>query len=157
MRVYGRYGARFVSVAVFAILGAGCDTPDSKPSAGVPNEGTLQQYQQYPAVQATKDYAYALRAEFVKDMQDELAAINRTVQQLSDKVESGTGAAKTEARAKLVVVRDRVAELNAQLERARSTPEAAWAEVRDGFKKSQDDVKESVAQARTWLSEKIAP
>jgi hypothetical protein len=154
------------SIATIAFLGAavlatGCDTSEAKPSAGPPT-GTQKQLQKasketQEAVQATKDYAYAVRAEFVKDMQNELAAINRTLQQLSDKVERSNNAAKADAKAKLQALRDKAAQLQGELEKARNAQEAAWGEVKAGFKKSHDDLKESMAQARVWLSEKIAP
>jgi hypothetical protein len=154
-----------VTIAILgaALLAAGCDASEAKPSAGVPKlEGSLLQLQKVgketdEAAQATKDYAYAVRAEFVKDMQDELSTINRTLQQLSDKVESGSNAAKADARAKLVALRDKAAQLNVEIEKAKNAPEAAWNQVKAGVKKSHEDLKASVAQARTWLSEKIAP
>jgi len=142
------------------VLAAGCDTSQAAPSAGVPTvESAKQQLQAagQEAVQATKDYAYAARAELVKDMQNKLATINHTLQQLSDKVERSSSAAKADAKAKLLVVRDRAVQLNAELERAKDAEEAAWDQVRAGVKKSYQDLEQSVAQARTWLSEKIAP
>jgi hypothetical protein len=138
---------RFASIAVLAILGAACDTSE-------PTEVALEQYQQ---VQTSKDLAYEVRLEFVKDMRAELATIDRAVQQLADKVESGSSEAKADARAKLATLRERIAALNVELDRARSTPEAVWGEVEASFEKSQKELKASVAQARIWLSEKIAP
>jgi predicted nucleic acid-binding Zn-ribbon protein len=154
-----------VTIAILgaALLAAGCDASEAKPSAGVPKtEGSLQQLRKVgketnEAAQATKDYAYAVRAEFVKDMQNELRTINRTLQQLSDKVQSGSNSAKADAKAKLIALRNKAAQLNVEIEKAKNAPEAAWDQVKAGVKKSHDDLKESVAQARTWLSEKIAP
>jgi len=142
-----------------AVLAAGCSTSEAKPTAGVLTaEGTEQlQKETKEAVQAAKNYAYAVRAEFVKDMQEEVATINRAVQQLSDKIESSNSAAKADAKAKLVALRDKAAALNGELEKAKSASADACDQVKAGFKKSHEDLKESVAQARTWMSEKIAP
>ena len=162
MRSANRFVA-YIALLSAAVFAAGCDTSDAKPSAGVPDvEGAQKELQKArketkEAAQATKDYAYAVRAEFVKDMQNELAAVNRTLQQLSAKVESGSNAAKADAKAKLQALRDKAAQLNGELEKAKNAPEAAWGQVKAGIKKSHEDLKQSVARTRTSLSEKIAP
>lgn len=147
----------YIALLGAAVLAAGCETSEAKPPTGTQKQLLKASKETKEAVQATKDYAYAVRAEFVKDMQDELATINGTLEQLSAKVERSNNAAKADAKAKLLALRDKVARLNGELEKARSAQEAAWGEVKAGFKKSHEDLKESVAQARVWLSDKIAP
>jgi hypothetical protein len=153
------------SIACIVVLGAavgagGCETSEAKPSAGVATESAEQQQikqEATEAIQAAKDYAYAKRAEFVKDMQEELATINRTLKELTAKVARSNKAAKADAEAKLQALRDTAAELNSQLENARNAQETAWRQVKADFQKSNDDLKQAVAQARGWLSDKIAP
>jgi len=151
----------YVALLSTAVLAAGCDTSEARPSAGVlPAAGAERQKaskEAKEAVQATKEYASALRAEFVKDMQKQLAAINRELQQLSAKVESSNNAAKADAKARLQALRDKAARLDGELEKARNADEAAWGRMKASVERSHEDLKESVAQARGWLAEKIAP
>lgn len=146
-----------------AVLAAGCDASEARPLAGVPEvKGPKQELREVKqetreAVQATKDYVYAERNEFIKDMQNDLATINRTLKQISDKLERSGDKAQAAAKAKLVVLHDKAARVNAELDKVRSAPEAAWDQVKASFKKSHDDLKVSVDQSRVWLSEKIAP
>jgi len=139
---------RYIALLGIAVLAAGCDTSEAKPSAGVPTAT-----QQQKAAQVTD----AVRAAFIKDMQDQLANVNRALQELSDKVERSNSAAKADAKAKLVALRDKAVQLNGELDKARNARDAVWSQVQADFKKSNDELKASVAQARTWLSEKIAP
>ena len=162
MRSASRAIAPLVLLGVAALV-AGCDTAEPKPSAGVPKvEGTGQLLQSptegiREAVRVTKDYAYAMRAELVKDMQDELGTMTTTLQQLSDEVESGSDAVKADAKAHLTAARDKVVKLSRDLETATNTSAAAWSTVKTGLMRSHEDVKQSVAQFRMWLSDQIAP
>jgi len=135
-----------------AVLAAGCDTSEAKPSAGVAAVESAQVH----VAQATEQ-ANAARAALVKEMKSELAKINEVLQQFSAKVERSDHAAKSDAKAKLEALREKVAQMNAEIEKAKNAPEAAWEQVKASFKKSDEDLKEAVAQTRTWLAEKIAP
>ena len=98
------------------------------------------------AAQDMKDYTYAQKAEFVETMQAQLAALNRDLDQLS-----------AEAKPKLQVLRDQMAQLNKQLDEARNATESTWDSVKGGFKKAFEASKEGFQQARQWVSDKIAP
>ncbi len=140
------------------VLAAGCDAAPSGPSAGVlTGDETTQVKQAKQAVTTAKDYAYQVRGEFIKDMEDELTAMKRTLQQLSDKVARTDHAAKADAKARLVAVGEKVTQLNNALEKAKHAPETGWDQMKADYQKSNQNLKDSVAQARTWLSEKIAP
>jgi len=109
------------------------------------------------AVQATKDYAYAQKTEFVETMRAQLADLNKEMEELAAKVETSTGVAKEEAAAKLQALREKTAGLNQKLEEVGNATESTWAEVKTGFKKAYDETKKSINEARQWLSEKISP
>jgi hypothetical protein len=44
-----------------------------------------------------------------------------------------------------------------QLDLAESATESSWEDVKGSFKKSLDDLKDSIDKTRQWLSDKIAP
>jgi ABC-type transporter Mla subunit MlaD len=109
------------------------------------------------AAQDMKDYTFAQKAEFVKTMQGQLAALNKDLDQLSAKIDSSSDAVKAEAKPKLQALRDQAAQLNQQLADAQNATESTWDSVKAGFQKTYDATKDGVSQARQWLSDKIAP
>ena len=72
------------------------------------------------AAQDMKDYTYAQKAAFVETMQTQLAALNHDLDQLTAKVESSSDTVKAEAKPKLQALRDQTAQLNKQLDDART-------------------------------------
>jgi len=109
------------------------------------------------AAQDMKDFTYAQKTEFVEKMQNQIAEINRDLDQLSAKIEKSSAAAKAEAKPKLEALREQAAKLNKQLDEAKSATESTWDSVKAGSKKAFNDLKDSFQQARQWVSEKIAP
>ena len=109
------------------------------------------------AAQDMKDYAYAQKAEFVAKMQGQLSEINRDLDQLSAKIEKASDAAKAEAKPKLQALRDQAAKLNQQLDGAKNATESTWGDVKAGFTKGYNELKDGFQAARQWVSEKIAP
>ena len=104
-----------------------------------------------------KDYTYAQKDEFVKDMQVQLDALNKDLDQLSTKIDSSSDAVKAEAKPKLQALRDQSAQLNNQLDEARNATESTWDSVKAGFQKAYDATKGGINSARQWVSDKIAP
>ena len=109
------------------------------------------------AAQDMKDYTFAQKAEFVKAMQAQLAALNKDLDQLSAKIDKSSDAVKAEAKPKLQALRDQTAQLNKQLDEAKNATESTWDSVKGGFKKAYDASKNGFNQARQWVSDKIAP
>ena len=144
------------SVAAFAV---GCKPTDRQPPANDPPTPQLDQVRKESkeALQATKAYAYAQKAEFVESMKVELAALDREVDMLAAKVEKSSAATKEEANVKLQAIRTRTAELNKELDGVKDATESTWEDVKAGFKKGYDEAKDAFNQARKWLSEKIEP
>jgi len=144
------------SVAAFAV---GCKPTDSQPPTSNPPAPQLDQVKKETkeAVQATKAYAYAQKAEFVEKMKVELAALDKEIDTLAAKVENSSAATKEEAKARLKAIRARTAELNKELDGVKDATESTWEDVKAGFKKGYDEAKDAFNQARKWLSEKIEP
>ena len=109
------------------------------------------------AAQDMKDYTFAQKAEFVKAMQAQLTTLNQDLDQLSAKIDSSSDAIKTEAKPKLQALREQAAKLNEQLADASNATESSWDDVKAGSKKTYDALAKSFAEARQWVSDKIAP
>ncbi|MGA2802746.1 MAG: methyl-accepting chemotaxis protein [Verrucomicrobiota bacterium] len=109
------------------------------------------------AAQDMKDYTFAQKAEFVKQMQSQLDALNKDLDQLAAKIDSSSDAVKAEAKPKLQALRDQAAQLNKQLDEVKNATESTWDSVKDGFNKAYEATKDGLNQARQWVSNKIAP
>ena len=107
--------------------------------------------------QAMKDYAFAQKAEFVADMQGQLDALNKDLDQLSAKIDKSSDAVKADAKPKLQALRDEAAKMNKQLDEARNATESTWDSVKAASKKGCEALKDDFQQARQWASDKIAP
>ena len=100
-----------LSIAAFAV---GCDKQQS-----TTEQINKVQTETKQAAQDMKNYTYAQKAEFVKDMQAQLDALNKDLDTLSAKVDSSSDAVKAEAKPKLQTLRDQAAQLNKQLDEAK--------------------------------------
>ena len=139
----------FLSIAAFAV---GCNK-EQTPSQQIEKVKTETKQ----AAQDMKDYTFAQKAEFVKQMQIQLDNLNRDLDQLAAKIESSSDAVKAEAQPKLQALRDQAAQLNKQLDDAKNATESTWDSVKAGFQKAYDATKDGFNQARQWVSDKIAP
>ena len=138
-----------LSIAAFAV-GCSKEQPVSQQLETVKTE-TKQ------AAQDMKDFTFAQKAEFVKQMQGQLNALNKDLDQLAAKIDKSSDAVKAEAKPKLQALRDQAAQLNKQLDEARNATESTWDSVKTGFSKAYDATKDGFNQARQWVSYKIAP
>lgn len=136
-------------------------TPNDRPiSEGITNASRQIEKVQEKTADAAKEineYAYAQRAEFAERMRAQLNDINKQLDTLGTRVENSAEPTKTEGKAKLTALREKVNELNRRLDDVKDANESKWEEVKAGFRKSYDDVKDSFTQARQWLSDKVAP
>jgi predicted nucleic acid-binding Zn-ribbon protein len=139
----------FLSIAAFAV---GCKKEQTT-SQQIENVKTETKQ----AAQDMKDYTFAQKAEFVKQMQNQLDDLNRDLDQLAAKIDSSSDAVKAEAKPKLQALRDQAAQLNKQLEDVRNATESTWDSVKSGFQKAYEATKDGFNQARQWVSDKIAP
>lgn len=104
-----------------------------------------------------KDYTYAQKAEFVKAMRAQLTTLDQDLDNLAAKIDSSPAAVKAEAAPKLKALREQAAMLNPQLADAQNATESTWESVKAGSKKAFAALQTSFADARQWLSDKIAP
>jgi ElaB/YqjD/DUF883 family membrane-anchored ribosome-binding protein len=139
----------FLSIAAFAV---GCNKEQTT-SQQLENVKTETKQ----AAQDMKDYTFAQKDEFVKQMQIQLDALNKDLDQLAAKIDSSSDAVKAEAKPKLQALRDQATQLNKQLDEARNATESTWDSVKSGFQKAYEATKDGFNQARQWVSDKIAP
>jgi DNA anti-recombination protein RmuC len=139
----------FLSAAAFAV---GCNKEQTTTQQLDNAKAETKQ-----AAQDMKDYTYAQKTEFVAQMQGQLAALNRDLDQLSAKIEKSSDTVKADAKPKLQALRDQADKLNQQLDKAKNATESTWGDVKDGTKKAYNDLKDGFQQARQWVSDKIAP
>jgi ElaB/YqjD/DUF883 family membrane-anchored ribosome-binding protein len=135
-----------------AILAVGCNQDQSTPQQLDKVKSETKE-----AAMDMKDFSYAQKAEFVKQMDHQLAALNADLDKLSDKVEKSSDAVKMEARPKVQALREQAGRLNKQLDDARNATESTWDSVKTGFKNGYDALADGFQQARKWVSDKIAP
>ena len=109
------------------------------------------------AEQASQDYSYAQRAQFVDETRRDLDTIHNKLEQLTAKVEMFESTAKADARAKLAAVKDKWTQAKKQLDLAESATESDWDQVQGGLRKAYRDLNESFDTMRQWISDKIAP
>ncbi len=109
------------------------------------------------AAQDMRDYTYAQKAEFVKEMQTQLTALDQDLEKLSAKIESSSEAVKAEAKPKLQALREQASELNRSLDDVKNATESTWDSVKAGSKKAYESLKDGFQKARQWTSDKIAP
>jgi hypothetical protein len=144
-------------------LTAGCKSRDGT-SAIAPKQGEIAAAQldkakleTREAAQSMREYAYAEKTEFVNKMKKELVAIQGELDRLGAKVDGASGAAKADAKVKLATVREKWTQTKQRLDRAETATASNWDEVKNGFKQSYADLKNSFETTRQWLSDKIAP
>jgi len=142
----------FLSIAAFAV---GCNKEQKEQTTSQQIENVKTETKQ--AAQDMKDYTFAQKAEFVKQMQIQLDNLNQDLDQLAAKIDSSSDAVKAEAQPKLQALRDQAAQLNKQLDEARNATESTWDSVKAGFSKAYEATKDGFNQARQWVSDKIAP
>ena len=141
----------FLAVAAFAV---GC-----KPAEDTSTAGQLDKVKSETKAdaQAMKDYTFAQKAEFVAQMQGQVDALNKDLDQLSAKIDKSSDAVKADAKPKLQALRDQAAQMNKKLDEARNATESTWDSVKAASQKTWDGLKDDFTQARQWASDKIAP
>jgi len=144
-------------VLALTVLASGCNPPAEDAQATTTEQFAKVKSETKEAARDMKDYAYTQKAQFVSQMQGQLADINRDIDQLSAKVEKANDTVKAEAKPKLQALREQTAKLNKQLEEVANATESTWDSVKDGSRKGYEALKDGFQQARQWASDKIAP
>lgn len=154
--------ARLLAGGVLALgLVPGCastdrESPgDSKTTAAARLETARVETQE--AKRAVQDYALTQKAEFVAEMKKSLAETQAELDRVSRTVENIEAAKKEEAQKALDAAREKWDRAKKELDTAENATEANWDEVKRGVRRSYAEFKDSVADTRLWMSEKIAP
>lgn len=137
----------FLGLFAFALFTA-CKPSDSQEPKVGKNETN---------VSTAGDYSYSQKDAFISKIQAELNQLKQDMNALGDKIANGTEAVKEEAQPKFAALRDKVKNMDDQLAKVKNASASTWNDVKAGFEQASTDVKNSVTQARQWLSEKIAP
>jgi hypothetical protein len=144
----------FSTLLLLASAALGCTSKAESPStAKESREATASNVikETKEAAQALWDYTFAQRAQFVARVNGELGDVQKELDRLSARaVDANTKAAYDKAR-------ERWALAKSQLALAESATEATWQDARGNVKRAHEDLRDSVASARQWLSDKIAP
>ncbi|MFH0976854.1 MAG: hypothetical protein V1874_13805 [Spirochaetota bacterium] len=122
-----------------------CGSKEDKPAAALKE------------VKKVQDFAYAQKDEFVKTMQTELNKVNMELKELEAKAKNVKKDSISESKKKIQALRDKVAQLNKQINKAKNATESTWDQVKADFNKAFVEIKDSIGEMRTWMSEKIAP
>jgi chromosome segregation ATPase len=140
----------FLSSAVFVV---GCDKNNQTTDQQLNNAKVETE----KAAQNMRDYTYAQKDEFVKEMRHQLDALNKDLDNLSAKMQNSSDAVKADAKPKMQALRDQADKLQKKLDDVQTTNESNWNDFKAGVNKGMDNVKDSFNQARQWVSDKIAP
>jgi len=144
-----------ITILSLATLMVGCsDSSDQKTTA---QQFDKVKKETSETAQDMKDYTFAQKDTFIETMQQQMDAINRDLEKLEARIEKSSDTAKAEAKPKLQALRDQAAKLNQKLGDAKNASESTWSDVKAGFKKGYDELKDGFQSARQWVSDKIAP
>ena len=138
------------TVAALVILGiaAGCTPSDGK---------TELSDKRKEAVAAIQEYAYAQKADYVARMNKDLVALQAEMDALSVKIERSSSTVKADAKLKLEAAHGQWLLAKAQLDKAESSSEAGWNDMKSGFSASYGALEKSLNETRQWMSDKIEP
>lgn len=148
---------------VATALTLACASPETaaapEPKQNSPAELQLEKAntESKEAVHKMQAYAYAQKADFIKQTKEDLTQIQKEMDLLGAKVAKADDAVKADANSKLDAVREKWAQAKMQLDRAEDATEATWDDVTDGVKKSYGEMQDAYEQTRQWLSDKIEP
>jgi len=151
----------FVTSLLAVALTLGCKPAAEKPSAQTP-ETTSQQLEKAQtatkeAAQQIRNYTFEQKDEFVTAMQAQLADLNRSLDELSTKIENSSEAVKAEAKPKLAALREKATQLNKQLGEVTGATQTTWNGIKADAENAYSALKEGVKQSRQAISDKIAP
>jgi phage host-nuclease inhibitor protein Gam len=134
------------------VLAAGCNREES-----ASDQIDQLQADTRETAREVKDYPYEQKDEFTEAMRNQLAEINREIEQLAARIESSSDAVKAEASPKLEALREQAAALGRQIDKAGDATESSWESVKSGTNKAYDSLKDGFQASRQWVSDKIAP
>ncbi len=141
-------GIRFMKSIVLLVLAG------SFIACGSEHKNTAEKIQKGTSGQ---NYSYLQKDQFVEKMNQNLAEVNKSLADFGTTVKKANGEARIEAERKMKELRIKAARLNMKIDKVRNSTESEWENVKSDFNKFSNEMKDSVDQMRTWLSEKVAP
>lgn len=147
-----KYKIFTLSILSAAVLTTGCD----KDQTGA-QQADKTSAEARDVAQNMKDYTFAQKDAFVAEMQGQMEALNKDIDQLSAKIDNSSDAVKAEAKPKLQALRDQAAKLKATLDDAKGATESTWDTIKSAAKSTYGSLKDSFNQSRQWVADKIAP
>src|SRR5690242_10596680 len=127
-----------VSLSIFVV---GCKPSTDSSGAGNLNDSQPTEQSRSGSALSTQpsqdsqDYAYTQKAEFIDKMKAEIATLKTQTRDLEVKVESCTGSTKAQLQSKLDVLRQKVNDLNNQLEGVKAANAGTWNQVKSALQK----------------------
>jgi hypothetical protein len=144
-----------VSVLVLtsvSILFAGCDRPAE--TTQVPARVEVQP----PAIVESPDsFGFSNRTNYAAAMREQLADINRDMDELEARIERSSDSVKVEAKSRLQLLRSKASQLGQSLDQAQEVTESSWDKFKSDAKATYGEVADGLTEARQWISDKIAP
>jgi cytochrome c556 len=104
-----------------------------------------------------KNYTYERKAEFVAAMNKQVAVLEINIKELSSMIEKSSDKVKTEAEPKLAALRQQSELLTKQVEAISKSTPTTWDGIKADANSAYVSLKDSLAQARQWVSDKIEP
>ena len=149
-----------ITALVATILTAGCSPSKDKVEAD--KEAVVKQIDK--AQDAVKDaamdlkaYTYERKTEFVAAMKKQVAALETNIKELGSMIEKSNDKVKAEAEPKLVALREQSALLAKQVEAISKSTPTTWDGIKADTNKAYVALKDSLTQARQWVSDQIEP
>ncbi len=152
----------FTSFVIGAALVAGCKPSAEKTTVTPTSESTSKQLDKAQAAandaaQDMQDYAFAQKDAFVTAMKAKSAALKANLDSLAATIDKSTDAVKAEAGPKLAALRKQSEKLDAQIDAVQNSNASTWEGVKADAQKTYAAVEKGFADARQWVSDKIAP
>jgi hypothetical protein len=120
----------------------GCNKPGENAKKSVP--GSMEY-----------NYAYDKREVFLADASNDLVALNRKINELSDQAATAAEAFKTNAQPKLQELRNQRVALVKQWDALNDATETNWSGAKSNYMKSYDAAAISCQQAWQWLTNNV--
>jgi hypothetical protein len=108
------------------------------------------------SVQDVKDYTFAEKEKFIREMKRELTGVNRDMDQLEAKIARGGTEARAKAQPELHALHVKADQLGKKIDGAEHATESNWDKVKADSKHAYNELKDGVKRAHRWVSDKIA-
>lgn len=153
-----KYTTYLAALAILSLTLVGCKPANEKTSTELTEEKIARTEAAIDDAKHDWDaYTYAQRSQFIASMEAELAAINRSIDELAILIDKSGAEAKAEATPRLNELRREADVLETNIEEAKSATASTWDSVKATTRKSYDSLKESFNDARQWMSDQMEP